>query len=97
MKKLIAIFTMAAMSFAGVQVFALSAPHSSEMVALETKVKISPDKLPEPVKSTISNNFSDWEIAAAYLFTESKQYEVEFKQEGQSQTVKFDKEGNILR
>ncbi|MEQ9414572.1 MAG: hypothetical protein RIF39_12115, partial [Cyclobacteriaceae bacterium] len=64
---------------------------------IEEKVKISPNELPAPVKTTIDNNFSDWEIAAAYLFTESKQYEVEFKQEGQSQTVKFDKEGNVLR
>lgn len=95
MKNLIAIFVLTVMGLASVQAF--TPVYSVEKISIEEKVKISPDELPAPVKTTIDNNFADWEITAAYLYTDLKQYEVEFKQEGQSQKVKFDKEGNILR
>jgi len=96
MKKLLFIFTVAAMSFATVQ--ATNAFNADRIASInfEKKVKIAPEELPAPVKTTIDNNFKDWDISAAYMYTESKQYEVQFQQEGQTKTVKFDKDGNVL-
>jgi uncharacterized membrane protein YkoI len=97
MKKLLLIFTVAAMSFATVQATNLiGTDNTGTAISFENKVKISPEELPAPVKTAIDNNFADWDISAAYMYTESKQYEVEFQQDGQTQTVKFDKDGNVL-
>jgi len=97
MKKLLVIFTVAAMSFVSVQA-ANSTPSdlANIEVLAEKKVKIAPNELPEPVKTAVDRNFADWDIKVAYLYTESKQYEIEFQRDGQTQTVKFDKDGNIL-
>lgn len=96
MKKLFVLLTVAAMSFTTVQANALLKSDPSTSVSFEKKVKISPEELPAEVKTAIDNNFADWDIFAAYLFTESKQYEIEFQQQGQTQIVKFDKDGNII-
>lgn len=98
MKKLFAMLTVVATSFATVQAASLLKPDFAKaVITLEKKVKIAPEELPAPVKTAIEENFADWDISAAYLLTESKQYEVEFQQEGQTQTVKFDKNGNVIR
>ncbi len=96
MKKLLAAFILAAMSFATIQASLLISPKTAFSVHFEKKVKISPNELPAPVKTSVEKNFADWDISAAYLYTESKQYEIEFQMDGQTQTVKFDKNGNIL-
>lgn len=97
MKKLFVLLTVAAMSFATVQATTLLKSNgTSASISFENKVKISPEELPAEVKTAIDDNFADWDISAAYLFTESKEYEVEFQQQGQTQIVKFDKDGNII-
>jgi hypothetical protein len=97
MKKLLVIFTVVAASLATVMASDLITTDLGAIsVSFEKKVKITPSELPDPVKTSVEKNFADWDISAAYLYTESKQYEIEFQMEGQTQTVKFDKDGNIL-
>jgi len=60
----------------------------------DEKVKISPEELPDAVKTALNSpDFTGWQINAAYKYTESGMYEVELKNGAETTTVKFDQDG----
>jgi hypothetical protein len=69
----------------------------AQTVAQDDKEKIDPAQLPEPVKKALeSEDFSGWMINAAYIVKSTSTYEVELSNGTETQTVKFDKDGNVI-
>ena len=65
------------------------------IVALEDeKMQIQPEELPDAVKAALnSEDYTGWQISAAYKYAEKDIYEVELKKGEEVATVKFDKDG----
>lgn len=65
------------------------------IVALEDeKMQIQPEELPDAVKAALnSEDYTGWQISAAYKYAEKDVYEVELKKGEEVATVKFDKDG----
>ncbi len=98
MKKSIATISAAVLlagAFAvGNTVAAAPAVKSGIMRTVDEKVKIKPEELPEAVRTKLSGDaYKGWEVSTAYMYKESKTYEVELKKSGETKTVKFDKDG----
>lgn len=68
---------------------------NATVVALEDeKVQIQPEELPDAVKAALnSEDYTGWQISAAYKYAEKDIYEVELKNGEEVATVKFDKDG----
>ena len=65
---------------------------------LDEKVKISPEELPDAVKAALNSpDFTGWQIAAAYKYTESGMYEVELKNGDETTSIKFDQDGKQVQ
>lgn len=63
----------------------------------DDKVKIQPEELPEAVKTALnSEDYVGWQLSAAYKHSDGETYEVELKNDAETKTVKFDKEGNKI-
>ncbi len=95
MKKLFFVTAAALLSLS-----AIAAPvysiNTTRMEVLQEKNEIKAADLPQAVKDAIAADYKEWTISKAYLHETITQYEVEFKKEGQTKTVKFDKDGNVL-
>jgi hypothetical protein len=95
MKKLFFISAAALLSAS-----AIAAPvysiNSSRMEVVQEKKEIKAADLPQAVKDTIESDYKEWTISKAYVFETTSEYEVEFTKEGQTKTIKFDKDGNVL-
>jgi hypothetical protein len=65
------------------------------VAALEDeKMQIQPEELPDAVKAPLnSEDYTGWQISAAYKYAEKDIYEVELKKGEEVATVKFDKDG----
>ncbi|HEY8511132.1 MAG TPA: hypothetical protein VIL31_04170 [Cyclobacteriaceae bacterium] len=65
------------------------------VAALEDeKMQIQPEELPDAVKAALnSEDYTGWQISAAYKYAEKDIYEVELKKGEEVATVKFDKDG----
>jgi hypothetical protein len=65
------------------------------VTALEDeKMQIQPEELPDAVKAALnSEDYTGWQISAAYKYAEKDIYEVELKKGEEVATVKFDKDG----
>lgn len=65
------------------------------VAALEDeKMQIQPEELPDAVKAALnSEDYTGWQISAAYKYAEKDVYEVELKKGEEVATVKFDKDG----
>lgn len=68
---------------------------NATIVALEDeKMQIQPEELPDAVKAALnSEDYTGWQISAAYKYAEKDIYEVELKNGEEVATVKFDKDG----
>lgn len=68
---------------------------NATVVALEDeKMQIQPEELPDAVKAALnSEDYTGWQISAAYKYAEKDIYEVELKNGEEVATVKFDKDG----
>src|SRR5690606_10828751 len=69
--------------------------NNATVVALEDeKMQIQPEELPDAVKVALnSEDYTGWQISAAYKYAEKDIYEVELKNGEEVATVKFDKDG----
>ena len=69
--------------------------NNATVVALEDeKMQIQPEELPDAVKAALnSEDYTGWQISAAYKYAEKDIYEVELKNGEEVATVKFDKDG----
>ncbi len=65
------------------------------VAALEDeKMQIQPEELPDAVKAALnSEDYTGWQISAAYKYADKDIYEVELKKGEEVATVKFDKDG----
>ena len=60
----------------------------------DEKMQIQPEELPDAVKAALnSEDYTGWQISAAYKYAEKDIYEVELKKGEEVATVKFDKDG----
>ena len=65
----------------------------------QSKVAVSPEDLPEPVKSTLAGSYSEWKVTSAYLVTRddnSQYYEVNIKRAEETSTLNLDKYGKKI-
>ncbi len=70
---------------------------NNRVVVQDEKEKINADQLPETVKTTLSGEeYKDWTVSAAYHLKSSDQYEVELSKDGETKTVKLDKDGKVI-
>lgn len=65
------------------------------------KVKIKKEDLPSAVTEKLEDSYEGWTIVQAYKTNSADNptkdvYEVELKKGTQTQTVKFDKDGNVI-
>jgi hypothetical protein len=73
------------------------ATNAETVLVQDDKVKIQPEELPEAVKTALnSEDYVGWQISSAYKHADGETYEVELKNDAETKTVKFDKEGNII-
>lgn len=95
MKKL---FFVSAAALLSASVFAapVYSVNTTRMEVVQEKKEIKAEDLPQAVKNTIEADYKEWTINKAYLFEATTEYEVEFTKEGQTKTVKFDKDGNVI-
>lgn len=94
MKKLF--FVFAAICFVAAPALAVVSSDVS-VVVQDEKVKITENELPEAVKSTLKGeDYKTWSVNAVYHLKNADQYEVELKNEAETKTVKFDKEGKVV-
>lgn len=66
---------------------------------VETENNVKEDELPDAVKKTIEENYSDREITEIEHVDNSKEgifYDVEFKQEGKNMDVEIREDGTII-
>jgi hypothetical protein len=64
--------------------------------AIQEKMEIKADALPEAVKKTLaSDEYKGWEVSKAY--DAKGTYEVELKKGAETKTVKFDKDGKVVK
>lgn len=71
--------------------------NNETVLVQDDKVKIQPEELPEAVKTALnSEDYVGWQIAAAYKHADGETFEVELKNDAETKTVKFDKEGNKI-
>jgi hypothetical protein len=95
MKKL---FFVSAAALLSASVFAapVYSINATRIEVLQEKKEIKVVDLPQAVKNTIAADYKEWIISKAYVFEATTEYEVEFTKEGQTKTVKFDKNGNVI-
>ncbi|MBL7857933.1 MAG: hypothetical protein JNM57_09600 [Cyclobacteriaceae bacterium] len=64
------------------------------IAAVQEKVKINVDELPDAIKTTLTgDNYKDWEVVSAYELKSKSQYEVEVKKGAETKTLKFSADG----
>lgn len=82
-------------SFSVINATAYVTDDNATVVALEDeKMQIQPEELPDAVKAALnSEDYTGWQISAAYKYAEKDIYEVELKNGEEVATVKFDKDG----
>lgn len=96
MKKLVLVLGITAMSLLTAQASGFRMANAVCVFNGNERVRISPDKLPNAVKTSIEKNFKGWNIEEAYMETETDEYELRLSQNDQTKTVMFDKTGNII-
>lgn len=100
MRYLIVIFCLTALSgyAAGSEMSLSGVSHSIN--AVQGKVSVRPEDLPEAVKTTMAGNmYADWKITSAYLVTRednSQYYEINIKKEAETAVVNLDKYGKKI-
>ena len=98
MKKVL--FALLALVFSASVVSAATASNTKTSIVKvdDEKVKIKAEELPDAVKTALSApDYTGWQIAAAYKYSESGNYEVELKNGAETKTVKFDKDGKMIQ
>jgi len=96
MKKLFFVSAAALLSVAAMSAPVLTQTPTQLVVVQDKKVEIKAEELPQAVKDKIAAEYAEWTISKAYLHEATSQYEVDFKKEAQTKTVKFDKDGNVV-
>lgn len=95
MKKLFFVSAAALLSLSAIAVPVYTI-NTTRMEVLQEKKEIKAADLPQTVKNTIAADYKEWTISKAYVVEATTEYEVEFTKEGQTKTVKFDKDGNVI-
>lgn len=95
MKKLFFVSAAALLSLSAIAVPVYTI-NTTRMEVLQEKKEIKAADLPQAVKNTIAADYKEWTISKAYVVEATTEYEVEFTKEGQTKTVKFDKDGNVI-
>lgn len=82
-------------SFSVISATANVTDDNATVITLEDeKMQIQPEELPDAVKAALnSEDYTGWQISAAYKYAEKDIYEVELKNGEEVATVKFDKDG----
>lgn len=98
MKKIMFALLAFAASFTVVNAAISVLPDQSTTITLQDeRVKINPEELPDAVKAALnSEDYTGWQISAAYKYTGKDMYEVELKNGDEVATVKFDKDGKKI-
>jgi hypothetical protein len=65
----------------------------------EAREKIKKEELPAAAAKHVDDNYKGWTFVQAYRVKaqDKEEYEVELKKDSQTQTLKFDKEGNLKK
>lgn len=67
------------------------------VMLVDERVKINAEDLPDAVKSALkSDDYSGWQISAAYKYNDKDQFDVELKQGEEVVTLKFNKNGERI-
>jgi hypothetical protein len=98
MKKILFALLALVGSFSVVSATASVLNDNATVIALEDeKMQIKPEELPEAVKAALnSEDYTGWQISAAYKYADKDVYEVELKNGEEVATVKFDKDGQRI-
>ena len=98
MKTIMFAFLALVMSFSVVRATPLLVNQTDAKVyAQDNRVKIDPSDLPQAIKTALDGDeYTGWEINAAYKNTEKGTYEVELSNGSEKVTQKFDKEGKKI-
>ncbi|UBM57833.1 hypothetical protein LAG90_13565 [Marinilongibacter aquaticus] len=68
-------------------------------VVQSDKTPVKPEDLPEPIKNVLkSDGFAGWEVESAFLVSGdgADYYEINLIKGADKQSMKFDKDGNVL-
>ncbi len=89
-------FALAMVSFSTVEA-ALPTVSTNIVVALQEKVAVKPEDLPEAVKTALAGDaYKGWEVTGAFLVTKedkTQYYEIAVKKGEETATVNLDKDG----
>lgn len=96
MKKL-SILAISLMTLAAVPGFAQTDTKTATASAQQdTKTAIKPEQLPDGIRKTLKGDeYKDWTVSSAAMVKDN--YEVILMKDKESKTVRFDKEGTILK
>jgi len=102
MKKLLLVFAISAFGLIGLQAQTVTPPATAVEQTSQDRVKISPNDIPQAVKTTISEkaDTKDLRITEAYQITNTEgdlHYEVHFDKEGEVWTKKYDTAGKEVK
>jgi len=102
MKKLLLVFAISAFGLIGLQAQTVSPPTTAVEQTSQDRVKISPNDIPQAVKTTISEkaDTKDLRITEAYQITNAEgelHYEVYFDNEDKVLTKKYDSAGKEVK
>jgi predicted Co/Zn/Cd cation transporter (cation efflux family) len=102
MKKLLLVFAISAFGLVGLQAQTVTPPATAVEQTSQDRVKISPNDIPQAVKTTISEkaDTQDLRITEAYQVTNAEgelHYEVHFDKEGEVVTKKYNAAGEEIK
>jgi hypothetical protein len=102
MKKLLLVFAISAFGLVGLQAQTVTPPATAVEQTSQDRVKISPNDIPQAVKTTISEkaDTQDLRITEAYQITNAEgelHYEVHFDKEGEVVTKKYNASGEEVK
>ncbi len=103
MKKLMvsmAVAVLASVSFANASNITEKSSSPVIVAALQEKVEIKPEELPDAVKTTLGNEtYQSWQVQKAFIVPTNNGdqiYEIALAKGEETQTVKLDKDGKVV-
>jgi hypothetical protein len=102
MKKILLVFAISAVGLVGLQAQTVTPPATAVEQTSQDRVKISPNDIPQAVKTTISDkaDTKDLRITEAYQITNAEgelHYEVHFDKEGEVISKKYNTAGEEVK
>jgi len=97
MKKVVAILSLVLLAGAVQPSFA--ARRSAIVISVQDELaKITTDDLPDAVKQTLASvDYQHWAVEEAYHNKTKDHYELKLKKEAETKTLKFSKDGKVIK